>query len=168
MVEAEPQPTATTRSIEAAADEADEFETDVAEDDADDAAEHDDDTEASTEAAVREDREPTSAASDATDSEAVESSTATEPARTTVVEREPAAALSEDDLAFVKAGDLVVAQSKASISFLQKQLGVGYFQAAKLLDRLEKEKIIGPYTGGVNRDVLIDLVEWQAKKSSMG
>lgn len=168
VVEAEPQPTATTRSIEAAADEADEFETDVAEDDADDAAEHDDDTEASTEAAVREDREPTSAASDATDSEAVEPSTATEPARTTVVEREPAAALSEDDLAFVKAGDLVVAQSKASISFLQKQLGVGYFQAAKLLDRLEKEKIIGPYTGGVNRDVLIDLVEWQAKKSSMG
>lgn len=93
------------------------------------------------------------------------------PARTTIVEPEPApaaATLSDDDLAFVKAGDLVVSQSKASISFLQKQLGVGYFQAAKLLDRLEKEKIIGPYTGGVNRDVLIDLVEWQAKKSSMG
>lgn len=93
------------------------------------------------------------------------------PARTTIVEAEPApaaATLSDDDLAFVKAGDLVVGQSKASISFLQKQLGVGYFQAAKLLDRLEKEKIIGPYTGGVNRDVLIDLVEWQAKKSSMG
>lgn len=94
-----------------------------------------------------------------------------EPSRTTVVEREPAAvaaALSDDDVAFVKAGDLVVSQSKASISFLQKQLGVGYFQAAKLLDRLEKEKIIGPYTGGVNRDVLIDLVEWQAKKASLG
>lgn len=83
-------------------------------------------------------------------------------------ERVPnAVTLSDDDAAFVKAGDLVVSQSKASISFLQKQLGVGYFQAAKLLDRLEKEKIIGPYTGGVNRDVLIDLVEWQAKKSSM-
>ncbi|MBK6939574.1 MAG: hypothetical protein IPH13_05095 [Planctomycetes bacterium] len=148
--EVEPTRSESPTSVDAViADEATDADDDAPDDSAfaaDDAAEDDD------EAAAVAEAEPTTA-----------------PAPSVEAEPAPVAVtLSDDDLAFVKAGDLVVGQSKASISFLQKQLGVGYFQAAKLLDRLEKEKIIGPYTGGVNRDVLIDLVEWQAKKSSMG
>ena len=69
-----------------------------------------------------------------------------------------------DDVAFFQAGDLVVSSQRASISFLQRSLGIGYFQAAKLLDRLEKESVIGAYTGAVNREVLMATSDWEARK----
>lgn len=72
-----------------------------------------------------------------------------------------------DRTLFLAAGDAVVDGGRASISFLQRTLSVGYFQAAKLLDRLEKEGVIGPYTGAVSRKVLIDAGEWSSKKSSL-
>jgi S-DNA-T family DNA segregation ATPase FtsK/SpoIIIE len=44
-----------------------------------------------------------------------------------------------------------------SISHLQRQLGVGYNKAAKLVERMEKEGVVGPASGkaGGRRDVLI-------------
>ncbi len=76
----------------------------------------------------------------------------------------PPRTLSSEDQLFVQAGDCVVKAERASISFLQKSLGVGYFQAAKLLDRLEKEGVIGPYTGAVNREVLMNAARWQERR----
>ncbi len=73
--------------------------------------------------------------------------------------------ISADDKLYLKAGDLVMDAQKASISFLQRQLGIGYFQAAKLLDRLEKEKIIGPYTGSVNRALLCGKSDWDSRRA---
>jgi len=43
---------------------------------------------------------------------------------------------------------------KASTSILQRRLRIGYGRAARLLDRMEKEKIIGPPDGARPRDVL--------------
>jgi hypothetical protein len=70
----------------------------------------------------------------------------------------------EDALYFAAAGAVVEGQ-RASISFLQRTLSIGYFQAAKILDRLEKEGVIGPYTGAVSRKVLIDAAEWEQRRS---
>ncbi len=61
---------------------------------------------------------------------------------------------------FLAAGDAVVSGQRASISFLQRTLSIGYFQAAKLLDRLEKQGVIGPYTGAVSRNVTMDAATW--------
>ncbi len=49
----------------------------------------------------------------------------------------------------------VVEAGKASASFLQRRLRVGYARAARLLDLLEERGVIGPGDGAKPRDVLI-------------
>jgi S-DNA-T family DNA segregation ATPase FtsK/SpoIIIE len=43
---------------------------------------------------------------------------------------------------------------KASTSFLQRKLGIGYATAAKLIDELEGRRVIGPADGSRPREVL--------------
>jgi Ftsk gamma domain/4TM region of DNA translocase FtsK/SpoIIIE len=69
-----------------------------------------------------------------------------------------------EQVLFLTAGDAVVSGQRASISFLQRTLSIGYFQAAKLLDRLEREGVIGPYTGAVSRNVVMSPADWTKKK----
>lgn len=49
----------------------------------------------------------------------------------------------------------VVEAGKASASFLQRRLRVGYARAARLLDLLEERGVIGPGDGAKPRDVLV-------------
>ena len=49
----------------------------------------------------------------------------------------------------------VVMAQKASTSFLQQTLGVGYPKAAKLINKLEQEGIVGPQNGSKPRDVYL-------------
>lgn len=60
----------------------------------------------------------------------------------------------EDDL-YEEALDLVVASGKASASLLQRRLKVGYARAARLLDILEDNGVIGPADGAKPRDILV-------------
>lgn len=60
----------------------------------------------------------------------------------------------EDDL-YNEAVDTVVRAGKASASLLQRRLRVGYARAARLLDILERQGVIGPADGAKPRDVLI-------------
>lgn len=59
----------------------------------------------------------------------------------------------KDDL-LEEAVKLVVETKRASASFLQRRLGVGYPRASRLLDQLEDEGIIGPAEGSRPREVL--------------
>ncbi len=61
---------------------------------------------------------------------------------------------SYDDPLYVEAVRIVCQVGKASTSILQRRLRIGYGRAARLLDRMEKEKIIGPPDGARPRDVL--------------
>ncbi len=61
---------------------------------------------------------------------------------------------SYDDPLYVEAVRVVCQVGKASTSILQRRLRIGYGRAARLLDRMEKEKIIGPPDGARPRDVL--------------
>jgi len=45
---------------------------------------------------------------------------------------------------------------KASTSFLQRRLGVGYARAARLIDELEKAGIVGPAVGAKEREILMN------------
>lgn len=51
---------------------------------------------------------------------------------------------SEDDPMLEKAKELVRREGKASISMLQRKMGIGYMRASRIIDRLEELKIIGP------------------------
>lgn len=57
-----------------------------------------------------------------------------------------------------QAVEIVVKNKKASTSFLQRSLKIGYSRAASLLDALEKLKIVGEQDGAKPRDVLITKV----------
>ncbi len=55
-----------------------------------------------------------------------------------------------------KALEIVILERKASTSYLQRRLGIGYNKAAELIDLFEERGIIGPQTtGGGKREVLI-------------
>jgi DNA segregation ATPase FtsK/SpoIIIE, S-DNA-T family len=60
----------------------------------------------------------------------------------------------DDDL-FEEAKTTVIQTGKASASLLQRRLRVGYARAARLLDLLEQEGIIGPPDGAKPRDILV-------------
>ena len=61
----------------------------------------------------------------------------------------------EKDELYEKAVKLVV-NNRASISFLQRRLSIGYNRAARMIDKMEEENIVGPHRGSKAREVLID------------
>jgi S-DNA-T family DNA segregation ATPase FtsK/SpoIIIE len=63
------------------------------------------------------------------------------------------------DALFDEAKSAILEAGKASASFLQRRLKVGYARAARLLDELEAAGIIGPGEGAKPRDILINEVE---------
>ncbi len=72
-----------------------------------------------------------------------------------------------DDL-FEQAVQTVIENGSASVSVLQRRLGIGYPRAARLVDELEKRKVIGPFEGSKPRKILITETEWlemQARKN---
>jgi len=62
-----------------------------------------------------------------------------------------------DDL-YEDARMTVIETGKASTSFLQRKLGVGYARAARLMDTLEEHGVVGPANGSKPRDVLEKVV----------
>lgn len=64
-------------------------------------------------------------------------------------------ATSEDDPLYEEIKDYVIDAQKASTSLLQRKFGIGYNRAARLIDILESEGIIGPAQGSKPREVYI-------------
>ncbi|MEO8277807.1 MAG: DNA translocase FtsK [Thermoanaerobaculia bacterium] len=60
----------------------------------------------------------------------------------------------DDDL-FDQAARLVVQERQASASFLQRRMRVGFSRAARLIDMMEREGLLGPSQGSKPRDVLV-------------
>ena len=67
---------------------------------------------------------------------------------------------------FNAAVDKVFENGYASVSVLQRELGIGYPAAARLIDRLEKEGIIGPFEDGKPRQILITEEEWNNRRNN--
>ncbi|RJR13591.1 DNA translocase FtsK [Candidatus Parcubacteria bacterium] len=60
----------------------------------------------------------------------------------------------EDDDLYNDAKRTVIEAGKASTSYLQRKLGVGYARAAKLIDMLEERGVVGPADGSKPRDII--------------
>ncbi|HEX5815873.1 MAG TPA: DNA translocase FtsK [Methylomirabilota bacterium] len=67
-----------------------------------------------------------------------------------------------DDL-YWDAVHLVIGQRQASISFLQRRMRLGYPKAARFIDMMEQDRIIGPGDGAKPREVLVG-PEYLAKR----
>lgn len=59
-----------------------------------------------------------------------------------------------DDDMYEAAKQTVIETGKASTSYLQRKLGIGYSRAARMMDILEERGVIGPANGSKPRDVL--------------
>lgn len=64
----------------------------------------------------------------------------------------------ERDELFDEAVKVILQTKQASVSMLQRRLGVGYTRAARLVDMMEEEGYVGSYRGSKPREILIDKV----------
>ncbi|HBV86947.1 MAG TPA: DNA translocase FtsK [Desulfosporosinus sp.] len=68
-----------------------------------------------------------------------------------------------DDALFIDAGQLFIKTGIASVSYLQRRLKLGYTRAARLMDMLEEQGIVGAYEGSKPRQVLLTLEEFNER-----
>jgi S-DNA-T family DNA segregation ATPase FtsK/SpoIIIE len=61
----------------------------------------------------------------------------------------------EKDEVFEEAKRIVLTTRKASTSYLQRRLSLGYARAARVVDQLEAEGVIGPQDGAKPREILL-------------
>jgi S-DNA-T family DNA segregation ATPase FtsK/SpoIIIE len=78
---------------------------------------------------------------------------------------ESGAQLSQKDDLYEAAVDIVVREGRGSVSLLQRALGIGYGRAARLIDYMAEDNIVGNYSGSKAREVLISLEEWDRMRS---
>ncbi|MDV6032198.1 MAG: DNA translocase FtsK [Phycisphaera sp. RhM] len=56
--------------------------------------------------------------------------------------------------------EVIIREGRGSCSLLQRHLGIGYGRAAKLIDFMAEDGIVGQYNGSKARDVLLTLEQW--------
>jgi S-DNA-T family DNA segregation ATPase FtsK/SpoIIIE len=74
---------------------------------------------------------------------------------------------SRDDL-YAAAVDVVVRERRGSCSLLQRALGIGYGRAARLIDFMAEDGVVGQYNGSQARDVLISIEDWESRQQEGG
>jgi S-DNA-T family DNA segregation ATPase FtsK/SpoIIIE len=72
---------------------------------------------------------------------------------------------SRDDL-YEAAVEVVIREGRGSVSLLQRALGIGYGRAARLIDYMAEDGIVGPYNGSSAREVLYAPEQWELLKES--
>jgi S-DNA-T family DNA segregation ATPase FtsK/SpoIIIE len=62
----------------------------------------------------------------------------------------------DDDSIYEKAKEEVIRSKKASASYLQRRLRIGYSRAARILDLLEDRGVVGPANGAKPREIYLN------------
>ncbi len=84
---------------------------------------------------------------------------ATDAIKSTVGEARKHGVLNEYDSYFLDAAKLIVDKDKASIGMLQRYFKIGFNRAARIMEELEAEGVVGPEIGTKPREVIMDGVE---------
>lgn len=69
------------------------------------------------------------------------------------------------DELYEAAVDIVIREGRGSVSLLQRALGIGYGRAARLIDYMAEDGIVGQYNGSQAREVIITAEQWEAMQS---
>jgi S-DNA-T family DNA segregation ATPase FtsK/SpoIIIE len=70
----------------------------------------------------------------------------------------------EKDELYEEAVRMVLATGQASASWLQRKLKLGYARAARIIDQMEQEGLLGPSEGSKAREILVDSEVYFAEK----
>lgn len=69
------------------------------------------------------------------------------------------------DELYEAAVDIVVREGRGSCSLLQRALGIGYGRAARLIDFMAEDGIVGEYNGSQAREVAITVADWERMRA---
>ena len=72
------------------------------------------------------------------------------------------------DEVYEEAKRVVLQTGQASVSMVQRRLGVGYTRAARLIDMMEEEGVVGPYRGAKPREILVEVPKKEAEEGVAG
>jgi len=66
----------------------------------------------------------------------------------------------EKDEAYDEAVRVIMESNQASVSILQRRMRLGYTRAARIIDTMEMEGLVGPFEGSKPRRILVDRQAW--------
>ncbi|MCX5706005.1 MAG: hypothetical protein NTZ92_08130 [Candidatus Omnitrophica bacterium] len=66
----------------------------------------------------------------------------------------------EKDELYDEAVRVIIESNQASVSILQKRMRLGYTRAARIIDMMEQEGLVGPFEGSKPRKILVDREAW--------
>ncbi len=70
-------------------------------------------------------------------------------------------ALGEKDELYEEAVRIILQSQRGSVSLIQRNFGIGYTRAARLIDMMAKEGLVGQYKGSQAREVMMTLEDWE-------
>ena len=71
--------------------------------------------------------------------------------------------VAKDEL-YEEAVRIILETQRGSVSLLQRRLEIGYSRAARLIDLMAEDGIVGEYKGSQAREVFVTLDEWESQK----
>ncbi|MDD2679993.1 MAG: DNA translocase FtsK [Candidatus Omnitrophica bacterium] len=75
-------------------------------------------------------------------------------------QQKTALANGQKDELYDEAVKVIMESNQASVSILQRRMRLGYTRAARIIDTMEQEGLVGPYEGSKPRRILVDRDAW--------
>lgn len=79
----------------------------------------------------------------------------------------PADVARHKDEVYQRACEVVIGEGRGSVSLLQRSLGIGYGRAARMIDWMAEDGIVGEYNGAKCREVICTLDDWRDRQGGM-
>ncbi|MCA8997341.1 MAG: DNA translocase FtsK, partial [Planctomycetaceae bacterium] len=73
----------------------------------------------------------------------------------------------ERDDNYSEAVEIVLREGRGSVSLLQRAMGVGYGRAARMIDHMAEDGIVGDYNGSKCREVICSYEDWEAMQAEL-
>ncbi len=80
----------------------------------------------------------------------------------------PAENARHQDPVYLRACEVVIGEGRGSVSLLQRSLGIGYGRAARMIDWMAEDGIVGDYNGAKCREVICTIDDWHDRQGGMG
>jgi len=74
----------------------------------------------------------------------------------------------QKDELYDEAVKIIMEGNQASVSILQRRMRLGYTRAARIIDTMEQEGLVGPFEGSKPRRILVDRQAWLEKEIIQG